>query len=102
MQIESDVLAPRAPRCTRWPAIDASAGHGEDESSIMLRIARADRVPAQVVGWLDFFGLDRVWLNRVWPDRVWLDRVGVCHRHGAGYGLNGYRIVRQGRPRRGC
>ena len=80
MQVERDVLAPRPPRRTRWPAIDARAGDGENELSIVLGIARADCVPAQVVG-LDISGLDRV---------------RVRCRHGAGYDLNEYGIVSQG------
>jgi hypothetical protein len=81
MQVERNVLAPRPPRRTRWPAIDARAADSEDELSIMLGIACADRVPAQVVGWLDVLGLSRF---------------GLCQRHGVGCDLNEYGIVSQG------
>src|ERR1700693_6146986 len=71
-RIERHIVAPRTPRRTRRPAIDAGTGHGEDELSIANRVARDDRVPAQVI--------------------AWLGRVGARYAHGAGCVLNEYGI----------
>src|SRR5208283_5249727 len=45
MREEGRVLAARPPRRTRRPAIDARARHGEDELSVIVRVAGHDRVP---------------------------------------------------------
>jgi len=43
------IRAPRTPRRTRRPAIDAGGGDGEDELAVVPGVAPRDRVPAQVV-----------------------------------------------------
>jgi hypothetical protein len=47
---ELNVLAPRAPRRARGPAVYARARHSEHELAVMCCVARNDRVPANLVG----------------------------------------------------